>query len=252
MGSLGKLMLGNLYNKRSSRTLACRILPGALITLSDAKQKDSTNSNKPRRREFLLPKLVGFLYAYWAASSRSRGCVELESILTNRLTGCGTYRDEYEAVEIEAIEQTKEITLDRVYSLTLPRDEQTLHIYGYLVDTNALGHTLRQTINMLRKVPGSRRLGVLSYCKEIWPMFKKFDSQCINQRLNWEPIGVAINYIARGFSLTAHYPSRFPDRYELPTLSLVDSYLLVQDKVYLRSIYDSKDRRFRWIRELKQ
>lgn len=193
--------------------------------------------------------------------------------------------DEYEAVEIETIEQTKEITLDRVYALALPGDEQTLHIHGYLVDTNAPGHTLKQTIDMLRKVPGSKRLGVLSHCKEMWPMFKKFDSQCINQRLNWElfgqykspdgksprlkrsvsfrdqlktekalsrPTGVAIDCIARGFSLTAHRPSRLPDGYELPTLSLVDGYLLVQDEVQLRSTYDSKDRRFRWTRELKQ
>ncbi|KAJ5201238.1 hypothetical protein N7449_006041 [Penicillium cf. viridicatum] len=170
--------------------------------------------------------------------------------------------DEYEAVGIETIEQTKEMTLDRVYALALPGDEQTLHIHGYLVDTNAPGHTLRQTIDMLRKIPGSRRLGVLSHCKEMWPMFKKFDSQCINQRLNWElfgqykspdgksprfkgsvsfrdqlktekalsrPTGVAIDCVARGFSLTAHHPNRLPDGYELPTLGLVDGYLLIQD-----------------------
>lgn len=115
-------VLGNPYDKRSSRTPACRILPGALITLSDGRLrqvedvspadriltqanpnksataigypinqpvktklirlsecihpkskawKNSTDSNIPRRREFLLPKLAGLSYSHWAASSRS-------------------------------------------------------------------------------------------------------------------------------------------------------------------------------------
>ncbi|CAG8896706.1 unnamed protein product [Penicillium egyptiacum] len=119
----------------------------------------------------------------------------------------------------------------------------------------------------------------------MWPMFKKFDSRCIDQRLNWELFGqykspdgksprakrsisfrdqlktekalsrrtgIAIESVARGFFLTAHHPSRLPAGYGLPTLSLVDGYLLVQDEVQLRSTYDSEDRSFRWTRELKQ
>ncbi|EKV12208.1 Eukaryotic aspartyl protease family protein [Penicillium digitatum] len=314
-------VLGNPYDKRSIRTPGCHILPGTLITFSDGESRmvedvspahrilTQVNPNKsatavaypvdqPVKTKLMRLNGEGSFFpssqVFHTPTGLRAADPEAAQILNpfQRIgqldVGHIVFRlqgEKYEAVEVKAIEQTKETTLDRVYTLALPGDEQTLHVHGYLVETNAPGHTLRQTINALRKVPGSRRLGVLSHCKEMWPMFKKFDSQCINQRLNWElfgqykspdgkspkvkrsvsfrdqlktekalsrPTGVAIDGIARGFALTAHHPSNLPAGYELPTLSLVDGYLLVQGEVQLRSTYDSQDRSFHWTRELKQ
>ncbi|KAE8380072.1 hypothetical protein BDV26DRAFT_279869 [Aspergillus bertholletiae] len=99
----------------------------------------------------------------------------------------------------------------------------------------------------------------------MWPAFQKFDSQCIDQRLNWELFGsytspdalsprkgIPIDSLTRGFSLTPYHPDRLPAGYQLPTLSIVDGYLLVQDQVQLRSTYDPHQRRFRWTRDLQQ
>lgn len=195
---------------------------------------------------------------------------------------------EYAAVEIKSIEQLKESTFDRIYNLVLPGEQQTYHVHGYLVDTNSPSSSLRQAMDILRKVPGSRRLGLLSYCKELWSMFQKFEVQSIYRRLNWElfgqynspdgedpvvedsrqrlsfedhiktggalstPKGVLVERLTRGFSLTPHHPSRIPAGYELPSLGLVDGYLLVQDHVQLRSTYDPRQRCFRWTRELQK
>lgn len=193
--------------------------------------------------------------------------------------------NEYQTVEIRSIEKTEEYIIDCVCNLELPGEHQTYHAYGYLVDTNTPSRILRQTIDMLRNVPGSKRLDLLSHCQEVWPMFQKFDVQCINQRLNLElfgkyhspdgknpiaknvvsfedrikigrtlsrPRGVPIDRLTRGFSLTPHHPNRLPAGYTLPTLSLVDGYLLVQGQAQIRSTCDPCKRCFRWTRELHQ
>ncbi|KAI0413214.1 hypothetical protein F5X98DRAFT_296318 [Xylaria grammica] len=192
---------------------------------------------------------------------------------------------EYQAVGIRSITQTEESIIDRVYHLSLPGEHQTYHIHGYLVDTNTPTKIMTEIIDLLRKVPGGKRLSLLSHCQEMWPVFRKFDGQCINQRLNWElfgkyqspdgekpvlkgsislqehlkvgrtfikPVGIPLDRLARGFSLTPHYPSRLPIGYQLPTLSIIDGYLLVDEQAQLRSAYDHRTRCFRWTRELQQ
>ncbi|KNG86160.1 hypothetical protein ANOM_006584 [Aspergillus nomiae NRRL 13137] len=194
-------------------------------------------------------------------------------------------QDKYTMVEIKSIRETEESTFDQAYTLALYGEQQTYHVHSYLVDTNSPRHTLRETVKKLRTVPGSKRLGMLSQCPEMWPVFQKFDGQCIDQRLNWElfgsyespdgesPIvknsvsyeehlkvrrslfqrkGIPIDSLTRGFSLTPHHPDRLPAGYQLPTLSVVDGYLLVDEEVQLRSTYDPRERCFRWSRELQQ
>ncbi|KAI9644845.1 hypothetical protein NHQ30_006872 [Ciborinia camelliae] len=196
--------------------------------------------------------------------------------------------NEYIAVEIKSIEKTKQCVLEGAFNLLLPGNSQTYHADGYLVDTNAPHHTLRETVEMLRKVPGDKRLGLLSHCQELRNMFGKFEVQAIYQRLNWElfgqynspdgkehtflkstnPLditehmntikalkvikGIPIDRLTRGFRLKAHHPDRLPAGYELPTLSLIDGYLLVNGEVHPRNTYDSRKRQFRWTRELEQ
>ncbi|KAI1762240.1 hypothetical protein GGR53DRAFT_532802 [Hypoxylon sp. FL1150] len=165
---------------------------------------------------------------------------------------------EYQAVSIKSITQTKESTIGRVYDLSLPIKHRTYHAFGYLVDMNTPSQAKEEIVDALRKVPGSKRLGLLSQYHEMWPMFRQFGGHCINQRLNWElfehvkmgstfikPTGVPIDRLARGFSLAPHHPSRLP-------VSMVDGYLLLDDEVQLRSTYDHRTRRFRWTRELHQ
>lgn len=165
---------------------------------------------------------------------------------------------------------------------------QTYHAHGYLVDTNATSHTLRETVEALRKVPGDQRLGLLYHFQEIRGMFGKFDAEAIYQRLNWElfgqykspdgrgpsmsksanPLnytehlrttksmsvskGIPIDRLARGFRLKSHEPDRLPAGYDLPTLSLVDGYLLIDGEVELRSKHDARKRSFRWTRQVLQ
>ncbi|KAI1435344.1 hypothetical protein GGR50DRAFT_687065 [Xylaria sp. CBS 124048] len=164
---------------------------------------------------------------------------------------------EYKAVGIESISQTKESLIDRVYTLSLAGERRTYHAHGYLVDMNAPTQATTEIVDLLRKVPGSKRLGLLSRCQEMWPMFKKFEGQCLHQRLNWElfgkkPVGVPIERLARGFSLKPRHPGRLPVGYKLPKLSMIDGYLLVDDQVQLRSKYDPHTRCFRWTRELRK
>ncbi|KAJ8133039.1 hypothetical protein O1611_g587 [Lasiodiplodia mahajangana] len=192
---------------------------------------------------------------------------------------------QYQAVSINSISPTEDVTIDRAYTLSLPAEHRTYHVHGYLVDKNAPSQNLTEIIDILRRVPGSKRLGFLSQCQETWPMFRKFDVQCIGQRLNWElfgtyqspdgespnpkqhvsleghiklakalrkPVGVPIDRVARAFILTPHYPSRLPVGYQLPALGIVDGYLLVGDQVLLRTAYDAHERCFRWTRELGQ
>ncbi|KAI1828148.1 hypothetical protein F4861DRAFT_245595 [Xylaria intraflava] len=192
---------------------------------------------------------------------------------------------EYQAVTIKSISQTNETPIHHVYTIFLPGEHQTYHAHGYLVDMNTPSQAMMEIIDTLRKVPGSKRLGLLSHCQEMWPMFKKFESQSINQRLNWElfgtykspdgkkpiskgsisfaehvkvgrrfikPVGVPIDRLARGFSLKSRHLNRLPTGYRLPTLSMIDGYLLIDDQVQLRSTYDHHVRCFRWTRELRQ
>lgn len=194
--------------------------------------------------------------------------------------------DKYKTVEIRFIE-AHETTLDRVYSLKLPGDQRALHLNGYLVDTNHPDQTLQRTIDALRKVPGSKRLGVLSHCPELQQIFLKFDGECISERLNWElfgrysspdgespggrntgkhlsfddyldagkvmakPVGIPVSRLTRGFSLAPDDPSKLPSGYQLPTLTLVDGYLLIQDEVQIRSTCNPRDRCLQWTRELQ-
>ncbi|KAJ8061184.1 hypothetical protein OCU04_010257 [Sclerotinia nivalis] len=196
--------------------------------------------------------------------------------------------NEYEAVEIKSIEKTKKCQLDSAFTLSLPGNAQTYHANSYLVDMNSQSHTLKETAEMLRKVPGDKRLGLLSHFQELRFMFGKFDAQAIYQRLNWElfgqykspdgqessfwnskyPLnytehikmskalsvskGIPIDRLARGFRLKAHHVDRLPAGYELPYLSLIDGYLIIQGEVQLRSTYDSRKRQLRWTRELKE
>lgn len=153
---------------------------------------------------------------------------------------------------------------------------------------NSASHTLKETAEMLRKVPGDQRLGLLSHIQELQSTFKNFDTLSIYQRLNWELFGqynspdgqepslrqslntfnykkhietskalsitkgIPIDRLARGFRLKAHHPDRLPAEYELPALGLVDGHLIIQGEVQLRSSYDSQKRHLRWTRELKQ
>ncbi|KAI1757865.1 hypothetical protein F4782DRAFT_475448 [Xylaria castorea] len=196
---------------------------------------------------------------------------------------------EYAAAEVKSIQKTTKTTHSEfAYALSLAGEQNhTYYAHGYLVDANISSYTLRETAEKLRKVPGSMRLALLAHCQELWSTFQKFDFRAIYQRLNWElfghyapkdeeePLyrasvqpfsyedhlktsealsvtqGVAIDRLTRGFSLTAYHPSRLPAGYQLPTLSLVDGYLLVQDEVQFRSTYDPRTRCFRWTRELK-
>ncbi|KAI3320291.1 hypothetical protein HD806DRAFT_547485 [Xylariaceae sp. AK1471] len=167
-------------------------------------------------------------------------------------------RGQYQSVSISSINQTKDVTIDHAYTLSLSGEHQTYHVHGYLVEMNAPSQALMEIIDLLRRVPGSKRLGLLSRCQEMWPMFRKFDDQCISQQLNWalfalrKPVGVPIDRVARGFALTPHYPSRLPVGCQLPALNMVDGYLLVDGQVLLRSTYDHRERCFRWTRELEQ
>ncbi|CAD6446573.1 7630552f-96ab-41cf-8523-f973691513a3 [Sclerotinia trifoliorum] len=196
--------------------------------------------------------------------------------------------NDYEAVAVRSIEKTKKCQVDSVFTLSLPGNAQTYHANSYLVDMNSESHALKETAEMLRKVPGDKRLALLSHFQELRSMFGKFDSQAIYERLNWELFGqynspdgqkssfwnskYPLNYtenikmskalsvsrgfpvdrLARGFRLKAHHVDQLPAGYELPDLSLVDGYLIVQGEVQIRSTYDSRKRQFRWTRELKQ
>ncbi|KAI0549850.1 hypothetical protein F4679DRAFT_228149 [Xylaria curta] len=192
---------------------------------------------------------------------------------------------EYTAVEIKSIQQATNSEI--AYALALAGEQHhTYHAHGYLIDANIPSYTLRDTAEKLRRTPSNKRLALLAHCQELSSTFQKFDFRAIYQRLNWElfghyapvdeeeplslastqplsyedhiktskalsaPQGVAIDRLTRGFSLKAYHPSRLPDGYELPTLSIVDGYLLVQDEVQFRSTYDPRTRCFRWTRAL--
>ncbi|RAL15220.1 uncharacterized protein BO97DRAFT_463091 [Aspergillus homomorphus CBS 101889] len=66
------------------------------------------------------------------------------------------------------------------------------------------------------------------------------------------PEGVAIERLKRRFSLEAGVPDRLPAGYQLPTLTLVDGYLMAEDEVLLRSTYEPRQRSFHWTRKLSQ
>ncbi|KAG8409171.1 hypothetical protein J3459_017659 [Metarhizium acridum] len=191
-------------------------------------------------------------------------------------------------VEIKSIEQDEVPRSGLTYMLALPAEHQAYHAHGYVVDTNAPVHTLRVTKKKLRQVPEDQRLGLLSTCKELSPMYQRFDARTISQRLNWElfgqyespggnglvpwksvaslpfrdrlklrkvlaaPKGVAIERLRRRFCLDAHAPDDLPAGYQLPTLIIVEGYVIVEDEVQLRSTYDPRQRRLRWTRELQQ
>lgn len=193
----------------------------------------------------------------------------------------------YESVEIKSIEHGEDRLPNGAFALSLLEGHQTYHAYGYLVDTNSANHTFSQTAQALRKVPGNKRLGLLSHCQELWAMFKRFDVQTLHQRLNWEIFGrhkspdgydphmnvsaspfnytehikmtnalnvskgIPIDRITRGFRLKAHNPKRLPTGYQLPSMGLVDGYLLLDDEAQLQSKYDAQKRLFRWTRELR-
>ncbi|KAJ5972881.1 uncharacterized protein N7479_002799 [Penicillium vulpinum] len=313
-------ILGNKYDKRSKSTPACRISAGVLITPCDGKPwlvedvpfadqiltQASPNSsvtaigyiiNRPMQTKLIRfnGESLSFPSSWVFHSPTGLRVVNREAAQRLNLFQIGQLNvrhivfhpqeDEHDAVHTKGIEQTKENALDRVCILKFPGYEQALHTYGYLLETNVPGHTLKQTTYMLRKVPDSRILGILSHWIETRPMLKRFGSQCINEQLNWElfgqykspddrspklkrsasfgdhpkieqvrsrPTRVAIECIARGFSLTAHHPSRLLAGYELSTLILADCYLLIQDKVQIWNAYDFQDRSFHWTRELKQ
>lgn len=198
--------------------------------------------------------------------------------------------NEYKTVEIRSIEQTKEGPLENAFALSTSQNHQTYHAHGYLVDVNTSSGSLNEIVDILRKVPGDRRLGLLYYCQELRSMFQKYEFQALYQRLNWElfgqynspdgrgldghgpswisarplnlkqhikitnalsiPKGVAVDEIQRGFHLEAHSPHLLPADYKLPTLGLVDGHLIVQGEAQTRSAYISRDRLFRWTRKL--
>ncbi|KAJ5546864.1 hypothetical protein N7494_004449 [Penicillium frequentans] len=171
--------------------------------------------------------------------------------------------DEYAEVEIKSIEQSEETTFD------LPTQ------------------TLGEIIETLRNVPGNKRLDLLSHLSELQPILQRFDSQCVNQRLNQElfgrysspdgqaptgkstgkrlsfdnhietrgilssKVGIPVDRLTRRFCLTPDDPNGVPTGYELPDLILVDGYLLPQNGEKLRSRYNPQDRTFQWTRELQ-
>jgi hypothetical protein len=191
-------------------------------------------------------------------------------------------------VEITSINQEKVTGYEATYNLTLPGRHQSYFAHGYVVETNAPGLTLRTIGERLRQVPGDKRVSLLATCKELSPMFQRFDMHTISKRLNWElfgqykspdgldlflqkplgslssrdrlnlrkaltvPKGVAIERLKRQFALNSHTPDRLPTGYQLPTLTLIEGYLLVEDEVQLRSAYEPRQRSFRWTRELPQ
>lgn len=195
--------------------------------------------------------------------------------------------EEYEALEIKSIEQSEETTFDLVHTLTLPDGKKSLHLNGYLVDINSPTQTLGETIEAMRSVPGSKRLDVLSRLPELQSILQRFDSKCVSHRLNKEifgqynspdcqeptgrsagkrtsfsdnfdtahvlcrKAGISVDLLTRRFCLTADDPTRVPNGYKLPDLTLVDGYLLPQTGENLRSRYDPQDRTLRWTRELK-
>ncbi|ESZ94054.1 hypothetical protein SBOR_5580 [Sclerotinia borealis F-4128] len=300
------------------------VLPGTQIALSNGASRSieticlgdkiliSKNSNSSvsafRRpiRQSLKADLVGFNEEKpWAMSSQvfwtTTGLRAADPEAAQRLNpyrrigklaiGHVLFRlqaNEYVAVEIKSIQLIKQCLLEGAFTLSLSGNSQTYHAGGYLVDMNAARHTLKETVEMLRKVPGDKRLGLLSHFQELRSMFGKFDARAIYQRLNWElfgqykspdgqepsfgksanPLnltkhlktaktltaskGVPIDRLARGFRLQAHHLGRLPPGYKLPSLSLIDGYLLIQGEVQLRSTYDPQKRHLRWTRELKQ
>ncbi|OAA47155.1 hypothetical protein NOR_02791 [Metarhizium rileyi] len=191
-------------------------------------------------------------------------------------------------VEVNSIERDRVPRSGLMFRLALSAEHQSYHAHGYVVDGNAPAHTLRETGKKLRQVPGEKRLDLLSNCKELSSTFQRFDAKAISQRLNWElfgqyecpegddlvpwkptaslsstdriklrkslavPKGVAVERLKRRFSLEAHAPDRLPAEYQLPTLTVVDGYLMVEDEVQLRSTYDRRQRSFRWTRKLQQ
>ncbi|PGH13744.1 hypothetical protein AJ79_03443 [Helicocarpus griseus UAMH5409] len=303
----------------ASQPLKSSILPGSSITLSDGTlrsieaistgdqiltQASSNVSVSLNQRPFYKPAKAKLI-------TRNRLCQVLRSfilqlvcdLLMQKQRSLNPYQRigrlavghivfrlqgvEYAAVGIKSIEESEESAFDRVYAISLPDEHHTYHVNGYLVDTNSPSYSLKQTVNALRKVPTSKRLGLLSGFQELWSTFQKFEIQTIYRRLNWElfgqynspdgedpalgilerrisfedlktstalsrPKGVPIDYLTRGFLLKAHYPDRLPAGYDLPTLSLVDGYLLVQNEAQIRSTYDPHKRCFRWTHELQQ
>ncbi|KAF2962631.1 hypothetical protein GQX73_g10942 [Xylaria multiplex] len=145
----------------------------------------------------------------------------------------------YQAVGITSIAQTERSIIDRLYNISLPREYQTYHVHGQCIN---------QRLN--------------------WELFGKYqspdgESPSLKGSISFEehvkvgrtfikPVGIPIERLARGFFLTAYHPSRLRTGYQLPTLSIIDGYLLVNDEAQLRSTYDPHTRRFRWTRDLKQ
>ncbi|KAB8291299.1 hypothetical protein EYC80_009985 [Monilinia laxa] len=311
-------------NLTSYRFLENIILPGTKITLSDGASrpiealslgdeilackdlKTSVPAFRRPIRQSLKTDLIGFNGEVpWALSSQvfhtTTGLRAIDPEAAQTLNpyhrigklaiGHLLFRlqaNEYVTVEIKSIDRAKQCLLESAFTLSLAGNPQTYHADGYLVDMNAPGHTLQETAQMLRKVPGAQRLGLLSNIQELRSTFEKFDTLAIYQRLNWELFGqynspdgqepsvrkslntfnytehiktskalsvtkgTPIDRLARGFRLKPHNPERLPAGYELPALSLVDGHLVIQGEVQLRSTYDPRKRHLRWTRELKQ
>ncbi|KAG4032306.1 hypothetical protein MFRU_007g02140 [Monilinia fructicola] len=310
-------------NLPSYKSLENTILPGTKITLSDGTSrpieavsledevlafKDLKTSAFAFRRPIRQPlqaDIVGFNGEVpWALSSQVfHTTTGLRAVDPEAAQTLNPYRrigklaighllfrlqeNEYVTVEIKSIDRAKQL-FESAFTLSLVGDLQAYHADGYLVDMNSASHTLKETAEMLRKVPGDQRLGLLSHIQELQSTFKNFDTLSIYQRLNWELFGqynspdgqepslrqslntfnykkhietskalsitkgIPIDRLARGFRLKAHHPDRLPAEYELPALGLVDGHLIIQGEVQLRSSYDSQKRHLRWTRELKQ
>ncbi|KAK5995103.1 hypothetical protein PT974_03497 [Cladobotryum mycophilum] len=175
--------------------------------------------------------------------------------------------ERYESIEIQSIEKT-EASEQMVYTVFSGDDQQYYHANGYLISQNEPKNSLQIVAESIRRLPKSARLPArldleLDYGYKPDP--KKLNSvqlenvsstptHSVNTKIRSttkrKQHEVSLDLIEREFEVTAHHPNRIPSNYQLPSISVIDGRIVLDDKVQFRSSCDLDARTLKWTRDL--